>query len=233
LRGPIAALAISLAAHAAFLIVPWSSSATQAAAGMPTVLSTRLLPAQAVEPAPEPARSDAEPPAADPSRLAGSSEPATTSTSPTPPELPLATESSRVAVPTPAEHEPIVAPPDPGTHVTDASPLTVSPAASSAVGEDRGPQPLDDLQLDVPAEAGARGGSVTLRLVISDKGVVESAEVVRSSPPGLFDAAALAAARRVRFSPGLKGGLPVRTEVVREVTFAAAGRGTDTSSRKY
>ncbi len=138
-----------------------------------------------------------------------------------------------MATPVPPERDPAGAVVDPRAHVTDVAPLATSPAAASSAGDDRGPQPLDELQLEVPAEAGLRGGSVTLRLVISERGIVESAEVVRSSPPGLFDAAALAAARRVRFSPGLKGGVPIRTEVLREVTFDPVGRGTDASGRKY
>jgi TonB family protein len=74
---------------------------------------------------------------------------------------------------------------------------------------------------------------VTLRLVVSDRGVVESVEVVRSSPPGLFDAAAVAAFGQARFSPGLKAGVPVRSEVLYEVSFAPVGRGSETSGRTY
>ncbi len=81
--------------------------------------------------------------------------------------------------------------------------------------------------------AGARGGVVTLHLVISDEGVVESVEVVASSPPGLFDAAAVAAFGHARFSPGLKSGVPVRSEVQYEVSFAPIGRGGEVSGRTY
>jgi protein TonB len=106
-------------------------------------------------------------------------------------------------------------------------------ATGASSGLDRGPQPLDAIEPEVPEIAGPLGGLVTLRLVISDRGIVESIEVVRSSPAGLFDAAAIAAFGQARFSPGLKAGLPVRSEVTYEVSFAPVGRGTDSSGRTY
>jgi protein TonB len=100
-------------------------------------------------------------------------------------------------------------------------------------GLDRGPQPLDDIVPVFPDQAGTRGGVVTLRLVISDRGAVEAIEVVASSPPGLFDAAALAAFGHARFAPALKAGIPVRSEVRYDVSFAPIGRGSEASGRTY
>jgi protein TonB len=57
--------------------------------------------------------------------------------------------------------------------------------------------------------------------------------VVHAVPPGLFDESALAAFGRARFAPGLRGGLPVRSEVLYEVEFAPLGKGTDSSGRTY
>jgi protein TonB len=74
---------------------------------------------------------------------------------------------------------------------------------------------------------------VTLRLVISEQGEVESIVVVHAVPPGLFDEAALAAFGRARFAPGLRGGIPVRSEVMYEVEFAPLGKGTESSGRTY
>ena len=104
---------------------------------------------------------------------------------------------------------------------------------SPAAGLDRGPRPLDDIDPSFPVAAGNRGGTVTLRLVISEQGEVESIAVIHAVPPGLFDEAALAAFGRARFAPGLRGGIPVRSEVLYEVEFAPLGRGGDSSGRTY
>jgi TonB family protein len=102
-----------------------------------------------------------------------------------------------------------------------------------ASGLDRGPQPLDEIEPVFPAAAGPRGGTVTLRLVITEKGSVESITVVRASTPGLFDEAALTAFGKARFAPALRGGLPVRSEVIYDVDFAPLGKGTESSGRTY
>jgi protein TonB len=131
--------------------------------------------------------------------------------------------------PTPAEPLPLSDP----TLASEASPAPLAGGESRAAGLDRGPRPLDDVEPVFPAAAGARGGTVTLRLVISDRGEVESIVVVHAVPPGLFDDAALAAFGRARFAPGLRGGIPVRSEVMYEVEFAPLGKGTESSGRTY
>ena len=155
-----------------------------------------------------------------------------------PPESPIVSEQPPpvpdLAVPgnpapQPSASASAAAPPRP-----DHSPDPISSATAEASSVlDRGPQPLDDIEPAFPMAAGARGGAVTLHLVISDQGVVESVEVVASSPPGLFDAAAVAAFAHARFSPGLKGGMPVRSEIRYEVSFAPVGRGSEVSGRTY
>lgn len=74
---------------------------------------------------------------------------------------------------------------------------------------------------EYPSEAVRRSlsGTVVLRLFIDESGAVERIVVLRSHPPGVFDASALRAFRPARFSPGAKAGSPVRSQVTIEVKF--------------
>jgi protein TonB len=63
------------------------------------------------------------------------------------------------------------------------------------------------------------GGVVRLRLLISERGTVDAAEVVSAEPEGDFEEAALTAARRLVYEPALRNGHPVKSEKFIEVTF--------------
>jgi TonB family protein len=63
---------------------------------------------------------------------------------------------------------------------------------------------------------------VPLELVVSREGAVESAQVLRRAGHGLDDAA-LAAARRFRFTPATKQGHAVRVRVAWTVEFRLHG----------
>lgn len=63
------------------------------------------------------------------------------------------------------------------------------------------------------------GGVVRLRLLISEHGTVDGAEVVSAEPEGEFEEAALAAARRLVYDPAKRNGRPVKSEKLIEVTF--------------
>lgn len=249
-RGVGAALAISLAAHAAFVIVPWPrSTAGGAARSAPAVIVARLLEAgkpEALAKAPAEAAGPTAPEAAaalpvpDPAAAAAprADVPAVFEQPPSPAITELAVparhdELKSTAAPAIRESSDGASATASGQDAIDERASVAATGAGASSGLDRGPQPLDDIEPQVPATAGDRGGLVTLRLVISDRGLVESVEVIRSSPPGLFDAAAIAAFGQARFSPGLKAGMPVRSEVTYEVSFAPVGRGADTSGRTY
>jgi periplasmic protein TonB len=79
-----------------------------------------------------------------------------------------------------------------------------------------------------PEAALRRGvsGKVVIRLYINEQGGVDRVESVRANPPGYFEQSAVRAFRTARFTPGKKGKLAVRTQMVIEVSFeapAAAG----------
>jgi protein TonB len=68
-------------------------------------------------------------------------------------------------------------------------------------------------------------GTVLVKLLVSERGEVESAEVARSSGSAQLDAAALAALRRWRFTPALDQGRPVQWEVRVPVRFVLTASG--------
>jgi protein TonB len=72
-----------------------------------------------------------------------------------------------------------------------------------------------------PFEAQQRGveGEVTLRLLVSAEGAVTQALVQKSQPSGVFDAAAIRAARRYRFRPARYHGRAVQVWVVKTFKF--------------
>ncbi len=74
------------------------------------------------------------------------------------------------------------------------------------------PKALQRFKPPYPEEARRRGqeGSVRLRIRIDESGRVREAEVVQGHPPGVFDAVALEAIRKVGFEPARKAGKPVR-----------------------
>jgi protein TonB len=71
-----------------------------------------------------------------------------------------------------------------------------------------------DLERHYPRAARLRGttGTTTLRLAIGADGRVRTAAVVRSTPDGVFDAAAIRLARDLRFTPAQRAGQAVAVE---------------------
>ena len=111
--------------------------------------------------------------------------------------------------------------------------LPPAPAYLSGGQLDPGPRPLQDIEPAFPDEAGQQHGTVVLRLLINEFGVVDQAAVVRSAPKGLFEKSALEAFAAARFSPGMLLGLPVKSQVTIEVEFAPFNRGANVTDRTY
>ena len=63
------------------------------------------------------------------------------------------------------------------------------------------------------------GGKVVIRLFIDESGSVERVETVRAEPPGYFEQPAADAFKAARFSPGMKGGRPVKVQLTLQVDF--------------
>lgn len=81
--------------------------------------------------------------------------------------------------------------------------------------------PVNEATLVYPAHALAsrQEGVVTLRLKIDHQGVLREAAVVDAQPAGVFEEAALQAARELRFQPAQRNGVPVGSVKTIEVPF--------------
>lgn len=84
---------------------------------------------------------------------------------------------------------------------------------------ERRPHPLERIEIPVPESAAALSGSVMLRLRISESGQVDDASVVMSTGITEFEEAALEVFTQARFRPGYRAKLPVRSEMLIEVTL--------------
>ena len=249
-----AAGALSVAVHAAVLLGRFPTGSSSATGAPPApALQTRLIslaapaaaplpePEPLPEPRPEPAPAPS-PPVPAPVAAAAPAEPeravavaptldreAATTRPPVPPPPTAAAE------PAPAARAP--APPSTSPPVAEATPIAAPPAPTvtyhGSLGLDPPPRPLSDIEQLIPEAAGSRGGTVVLRLFINEQGLVDRAEVLRSTPAGLFDATALEAAYRARFSPGMLGGVPVKSQVTFEVKYRALGSGAEAGGRTY
>lgn len=83
------------------------------------------------------------------------------------------------------------------------------------------PEPLQQAAPAYPPAARAKGltGSVTLSLQIDATGRVTDVELVTAQPTGVFDEAALRAARTWRFRPATYGGRAVAVRVEQTLNF--------------
>lgn len=108
------------------------------------------------------------------------------------------------------------------------SPLTANNAVPVGDGSvhyfktselDRRPFPLTRIEVPNPESAKTQAGSVMIRLRISERGRVEDAKIVMGTGIAEFEAAALREFSQAQFHPGYRSNLPVRSEMLIEVTL--------------
>lgn len=141
----------------------------------------------------------------------------------------LATAVSDAVLPS---AEPVIAPlPEITEPARPATAAAVPPASnSSPAGDgsvhyfktselDRRPFPLTRVEVPTPESAEALAGSVMIRLRISERGRVEDAKIVMSTGIAEFEAAVLREFSQAQFHPGYRDNLPVRSEMLIEVTL--------------
>jgi protein TonB len=116
---------------------------------------------------------------------------------------------------------------------TDASGLPAAPAYRGVAGLDNAPSPLQDILPEYPPSAGQQEGTVVLRLLINEKGHVDSVAVVRAFPKGFFEEASIAAFAKAEFAPGRFLGVPVKSQIMVEVQFTPINRGGTVSGHGY
>lgn len=104
-----------------------------------------------------------------------------------------------------------------GNNTTPAGAGSVHYFKSSEL--DRRPFPLTRIEVPTPDSAETLTGSVMIRLRISERGRVEDAKIVMSTGITEFEAAALREFSQAQFHPGYRANLPVRSEMLIEVTL--------------
>lgn len=222
------AIAAAIALHAAILVFRPGASGDRAAAATASAMVVRILHASAGVTAPpsiaEPVTATAAAPALEPSEPVAVPSKAQSAT-----DAARADANSEKAEPHPSSRS------MPAAEPADPSQRALSPAPEYALGIrlDPGPRPLDDIDPDYPDPVNLRTGSVVLRILISETGHVDDVSVVRAEPPGVFDQAAVDAFSRARFSPGMAGGTPVKSQIRVEVQFMPINRGARISGRTY
>lgn len=94
-------------------------------------------------------------------------------------------------------------------------------AAMSEGAADTKPRVLSRSPMQYPEAAMKKRikGYVVINLLIDTDGSIEAAKVLQSSPPGVFDAAALSGIRSWRFAPGKYQGRPVKVWAKQKVRF--------------
>ncbi|MBY0268979.1 MAG: energy transducer TonB [Burkholderiales bacterium] len=118
----------------------------------------------------------------------------------------------------------------PAAHPAPANTLTPLAGNSNPAGDgsvhyfktselDRRPFPLTRIEVPPPESAEALAGSVMIRLRISERGRVEDAKIVMGTGIAEFEAAALREFSQAQFHPGYRSNLPVRSEMLIEVTL--------------
>jgi TonB family protein len=124
-------------------------------------------------------------------------------------------------------------PPSPATETARATatsstaplPVNSEPAGDGSVHYfktselDRRPFPLTRIDVPTPESAEAMAGSVMIRLRISERGRVEDAKIVMGTGITDFETAALREFSQAQFHPGYRANLPVRSEMLIEVTL--------------
>ena len=62
-------------------------------------------------------------------------------------------------------------------------------------------------------------GKVLIRLFIDERGTVEHVAILRAEPRGVFEASAQRAFLAARFTPGMKAGVPVKSQLTLQVDY--------------
>ena len=220
---PLAAIWISLGLHVAFIALIQVAPPGAVASNGPVIEARLVSTPHSVPDAPPvdpPTETPPEtPPVLEPSVQAD----ALPIDSPPAPATPVPAEPAPVDPPSEAVAvEPAAEPAAPPLAITSAVDLTFY----SAREVDVHPQALADIAPGYPQEADRLklSGKVIVQLKLEADGRVVDIEVIKATPPDVFDAATVEAFRDAHFSPALKNGQPVRSLMMIEMTFDWAGR---------
>ena len=215
LMRPLIAIWVSLGLHAALIALVHVAPATTTGA------STSSIEARLVSTPVAPSATDAARDTVQAARALADAVPVLTpaATPHAEPPLPVETEVATVTPPPLA-----VAPPSPAAPLVIASPVDLNYYRAREV--DVHPRALRDIEPIYPPDAdrNRESGVVRLQLKLEADGRVTDVEVINSTPPGVFDEAAVEAFKHAEFTPAFKAGRPVRALILIEVNFDWEGR---------
>lgn len=83
----------------------------------------------------------------------------------------------------------------------------------------RRPTPLKPIRPAYPPLVGDLAGRVVLLLLINERGTVDSHQVMKAEPGGIFEESVVTAFIGERYAPGLITGYPVKSQLLVEVIF--------------
>lgn len=122
--------------------------------------------------------------------------------------------------------------PPPATELPDTRTATATAASAAREGDgaagdyyfkaselDRRPFPLTRIEVPAPESDPALAGAVMIRLRISESGRIDDARIMMGTGAREFEEAALREFTRARFHPGYRANVPVRSEMLIEVTL--------------
>lgn len=240
----VAAIGAALALHVLFVVLTQLPSGSARAPVVARAMTVRSIAPSVAEPV---ALATPTPPA---TVAPAPAEPVIAAPEPSPQRAPAPTRRETpgmTATATPTAPEPPVPlampkPPAPETQslsktqtesqVAVAS-LPAAPDYLLGVRLDPGPQPIGDIEPSYPDSGHLREGTVVLRILIDEAGHVDNVAVVRSTPKGAFEDAAVEAFAKALFSPGRAAGVPVKSQITVEVHFIPINRGARISGRSY
>ncbi len=180
--------------------------------------------AEAAPPPPEPVTAPPTPAAAPLPAPAPSPTPVAV---PTPPPLP--SPPAPAMPPAPAE-PPAPAPPAPPSVATGGSPPPAPPTSYNVSGSlNQPPRLLSDVDTESTTVLGE--GRVVVRVLINARGEVDEVVVLTSTPKGKYDAAAIAAFSKARYSPGYLDGRAVKSQITYEINYQPINRGSAVSGQ--
>ncbi len=119
-----------------------------------------------------------------------------------------------------------------GVSSTAGSPLDEQASKYWSKGLDVAPHVRGGLDIEYPDHAGYLEGLVVLNLFLDDVGNVDDVILVRASPPGVFEEGAIKAVRQARFSPGVRLGFAVNSQLLIEINFSPTNRGAEVGGNR-
>jgi len=231
----LCAFAVSVAVHAAALMLPAGPLRVPEPARPPQPMAVRIAPPPEAEPpkplpvavsrpavprsVPAAASAPAADPPAPPRTFAPSSAPPSVPASPPVGTAPAAVAGVSVVAPTPAVAESRTATPVAPPAVASAPARPGPPAATSPPGFDADYLHNPPPRYPPAAQRLRESGRVLLAVQVSASGLPERVEVSTSSGSPRLDQAALETVRRWRFVPAQQAGKPVAAGVIVPIVF--------------